>query len=180
MVQNLDEMCIFFSNFSKISSIWRVRKHILRVQNTTECCIQQRFVEVYKALEWSGNALVCWKHVLKNHFAEGNLVNSEMICFFRKNRGPRDRAFGDRSEFQLSLRCAQRGFLSLHLVVLFESESAPSFARSRLNFYLRGSAGEAWDGARRRIVPRDSCEILRSRLIDMKLKLGTHLDRQAI
>ena len=41
--------------------------------------------------------------------------------------------------------------------VYFESESAPSFARSRLNFYLRGSAGEAWDGARRRIVPRGSC-----------------------
>ena len=48
-----------------------------------------------------------------------------------------------------------------------------------LNTHPRGKGGQGCETARRRIVPRGSCEILRSSVIDMKLKLGPSLDRQA-
>ena len=61
----------------------------------------------------------------------------------------------------------------------FEKDFFSVLAALGLNIYLRDKGAEGWDGARRRILPRGSCEILRSRLIDMKLKLGTHLDGSA-
>ena len=68
--------------------------------------------------------------------------------------------------------CNGRGIVRTSLISVLASLG--------LNTYLRGKSAEGWEGARRRIVPPRSFEILRSRLIDMKLKLGTHLGRQAI
>ena len=86
-------------------------------------------------------------------FASGRLVVEVAVCQARKLR---------RIE-----KCEMCGVTYLRLY------------EPRVNLFRRDKSGESWNDAWRWIVPRGSFEILRSRLIDMKLKLGQHLERQA-